>query len=105
METRTFLDKLPSAAMSKPVVAKVKILSSKTEKRSLTIDSKIIAEAKVIESLKGVGKGTTIQVVVELHSCSNEPRISAGQTFYLAGSLAADGSFRGEWKYSELETN
>ncbi len=109
LETITFLERLPKEAMEKSVVAKVKVISGKTEKtqfqlenKTEEIDSKIIAKVKVVTALKGTKKGAIIKVVVELSSCSHEPKIADGQEYYLAGSIE-DGVFRGEWRRHSLQ--
>lgn len=105
METRTFLETLPATAMSKAVVAKVQIASSKIEDIPVNLGkiSKLIAEVKVIDAIKGTQKNSKIKVEVAIHSCSHEPKIAAGQTYFLAGSMGTDGIFHGEWKNFELE--
>ena len=110
-ETRTFLDRLPANAMSKPLVARVQILASQTEKNVVKIgkktvenDSKIMADTKVIEALKGTQSGATIKIEVLIHSCSREPKVALGQSYYIAGSMDRDGVFHGEWRNSELES-
>jgi hypothetical protein len=108
LETITFLDRLPKEAMKTSVVAKIKVISSTTEKiqiklenKTEEIDAKIVAEVKVLEALKGTKKGALMKVVIELSSCSHEPKIAAGQEYYLAGSIE-DGVFRGEWRRHSL---
>lgn len=110
LETITFLDQLPKDAMKKSTVAKVEVVSATTEKlkiqnaeKSEEIDSKITAEVKVLEALKGTKKGALIKVVVELSSCSSEPKVAPKQTYYLAGSIEKDGIFRGEWRRHTLQ--
>ncbi len=106
METKTFLNKLPAKAMSKPIVAKIKIVSSKTHDDSVSSGkvTKIIAETKVVEAIKGIEEGAALKVEVELHSCSREPEIMTSQTYYIAGAIRKDGLFRGEWKKYELDS-
>ncbi len=110
LETITFLDRLPKDAMKKSTVAKVEVVSATTDKlkienaeKSEEIDSKITAEVKVLEALKGTKKGALIKVVVELSSCSSEPKVAPKQTYYLAGSIEKDGIFRGEWRRHTLQ--
>jgi|GEM_PF-5123511 len=91
--------------MSKAVVAKVQLTSSKTEDVPVNKGkiSKLIAEVQVIEAIKGTQKSSKIKVEVALHSCSSEPKLAVSQTYFLAGSIGADGIFQGEWKNSELD--
>ncbi len=110
LETITFLDRLPKDAMKKNTVAKVEVVSATTEKlriqnaeKSEEVDSKIIAEVRVLEALKDTKKGALIKVVVELSSCSSEPKVAPKQTYYLAGSIEKDGIFRGEWRRHALQ--
>ena len=91
-ETITFLDRLPEKALEKDVVAKVRIVSAQTDNQS-----EIKAKTKVLDGVKGCKKGATIKVEVRLTSCSREPMLKKGQTYFLAGAIDADGVFRGEW--------
>src|SRR4051794_21248401 len=76
-ETRTFLDRLPPIAMSKALVARVEIISSHTEKRRMKLgktvvenDSKITAQVRVLDAIKGTEKGKIINIDIVLTSCS-----------------------------------
>jgi hypothetical protein len=108
-ETTTFLSRLPARAMEKDIVAKVEVIQSKTEKIATKIgdkiienDSKIVAKVKVLQALKGTKKGSIINIIVMLSSCSREPKTARGQQYYLAGTVGTSGEFDGQWKASDL---
>jgi hypothetical protein len=96
-ETKTFLERLPPVARSKALVAKIEVVSSKVE------NAKITAEVRVLDAIKGTEKGKAIHIVIDLSSCSREPKVAPAQQFFIAGSIGSDGIFRGEWRGSERE--
>ena len=94
LETRTFLDTLPTGAMQLGTVAKVEILSA------ILLPSGPSAQAQVIQPLKNVRLGQIFTVQMPGDGCALDTRfIARGQAYYIAGTLSGSGIFVGSWKH------
>jgi hypothetical protein len=95
LEVRTFLTALPKDAMSRDIVAKVKILT--TEIREDEDVPVKLSRVEVIEPLKGTSRHQMLNVLSQIHSCTRDSEVAAGETYFIAGALNASGVFEGSW--------
>ncbi len=91
-ESRTFLQALPDSAQDKDIVAKVEIIARGEGKQGP------LSVVKVIEPLKGVQRGDTLQVISEGHSCAADFFVKPHEVYYIAGTIDSEGYFKGVWK-------
>ena len=89
--TQTFLLELPEDALSKSIVAKIKIQSIAYEKFYR------LSDVKVIKAIQGVELDQIIKVQSQMHSCAQDFDVKKRQKYYIAGTLNEDGIFTGEW--------
>jgi hypothetical protein len=96
-ETHTFFQELPPSLSSKEAVAKIKVVSTEESK-----DHDRITKAKVVSAIKGLKANKTIKIFSDMSSCNRDPEIQIGKEYYVAGTIDANGIFRGIWKQQEL---
>ena len=96
-ETKTFFTGLPASLKTKNVIAKIRILSP-----SKNTTKEKITKAKVISAIKGIKDGMLIQIASDLSSCNRDPEIQINDEYFIAGTLDADGTFRGVWREREI---
>lgn len=97
-ESVTFLPELPAAATKKPVIARIVILST-----DVTHDGKArVSRVRVKEGIKGAATADTLDVVSGNHSCAGDAGVKPGQIYFIAGDVADDGLFHGEWRRVDI---
>jgi hypothetical protein len=115
-EKVTLLEALPAEAMSKEIVAKVKIISYKKvdkhraewktlinagtgeKTRKYRGEAGAYVDATVLEGIKGVKAGENLTIFISpFHSCSREPYPpEIDREVFIAGDMK-DGIVEGEW--------
>ena len=91
-ERYTFFEKLPEKLSSKSHIAKVLILEA-----NIDTANHRVSKARVVDVIKGFKNQQIITIHSDISSCSRDPDVLVGQTFFIAGKLEADGVFRGDW--------